>query len=304
MSLRKRLGDAEVVRVVGVGDALGARIADRAGADAIWASGLAISLAHGHPDASILTMSEFLQAARFIDRATELPTICDCDTGFGETPNVLRTILDYEAAGLAGICLEDKVFPKRNSFDSGKHHSLIDANTFASRISVGKEKQATDEFALVARTEALVVGESMAEACRRGLLYGRAGADVVLVHSKAPDANEVLEFARRFRDQDDATPLACVPTTYPGKTAAEFSDAGFSIVIWANQASRAAVTGMERAIEHLLTADSSSELEGTIATVQELFDLSGLSDVDRLEELIELRARTLAVETSLQKSVR
>src|SRR2546429_8649606 len=111
--LRERLEDHSLVSVAGVGDGLTAMVAERSGFDALWASGLAISATHAVPDSSILTMSEFLQAAIVTDRASNLPVIADCDTGFGDVHNTVRMVEEYERAGIAGVCIEDKEFPKR-----------------------------------------------------------------------------------------------------------------------------------------------------------------------------------------------
>lgn len=180
--LRDLLAQDRLARAVGVGDALGAFLATRHGFDLVWASGLSISAAHGVPDASILTMTELLGAARIIERTTPLPLLADCDSGFGGLPNVVHMVEEYERAGMDGVCFEDKTFPKRNSFVPGQE--LIGADEFARKIAAAKRAQSSSDFVIVARTEALIVGLPMDEALRRARLYQDAGADAILIHSK------------------------------------------------------------------------------------------------------------------------
>src|SRR3989440_11747631 len=115
-SLRQRLAHPGVIRVAGAHDALSARVAEEVGFDAVWASSLAISAARGRPDMSLLTMTDYLQAAGHINDVCTAPAIADCDTGFGNALNVAYTVRQPEAAGRAAVCIEDKVVPKRNSF--------------------------------------------------------------------------------------------------------------------------------------------------------------------------------------------
>src|SRR5256714_15508226 len=114
--LRARLSEPEVIRVSGAHDALSALVAEEVGFDAVWASSLTISASRGLPDMSLLTMTDYLQAAAHMNDACGCPVIADCDTGFGNALNVAYMVRQYEAAGVAAVCIEDKVFPKRNSF--------------------------------------------------------------------------------------------------------------------------------------------------------------------------------------------
>ena len=118
-SLKRLLAERAQVVACGAHDALSAKLVEQAGFDAIWASGFGLSAVRAVPDASILTMSETLEATRAMVDATSIPVIADCDTGFGNAINVMRTVVEFEAAGVAAISIEDNVFPKRCSFYAG-----------------------------------------------------------------------------------------------------------------------------------------------------------------------------------------
>ena len=123
--LRQLIDEPGPVLVIGAHDALGGKLGEQAGFHALWASGLEISTSAGVPDANILSMTEFLDAAMEMNHATQIPVICDCDTGFGNSNNVIHLVRRYEAAGLAAICIEDKLFPKVNSFVTGRQELAL-----------------------------------------------------------------------------------------------------------------------------------------------------------------------------------
>jgi phosphoenolpyruvate phosphomutase len=269
-TLRRALDGDRPVRVVGAHDAVTAILAERHGFDGLWASGLGISTAHGIPDTSILTMTELLDAAIVMERASSLPVIADCDTGFGGIDNVVRMVRLYERAGIAAVCIEDKQFPKRNSFLEG--HELADPDEFAARIAAAKETQVDPDFVVIARLESLIAGAGLDDALARASAYADAGADAILVHSKARSPDEVLAFARRWRALE-RTPLVAVPTTYYTVSAGTLAAAGYRVVIYANQALRAAIAAVDSALGSLAEHDSSDHLEERVASIQDVFDL-------------------------------
>jgi phosphoenolpyruvate phosphomutase len=267
--LRDRLARPEVIRVSGAHDALSALVAEEVGFDAVWASSLAISAARGLPDMSLLTMTDYLAAASFINDVCDCPVIADCDTGFGNTVNMAYLVSRYEAAGIAAICVEDKVFPKRNSFVE-TDQKLEDAEVFARKIEIGKRTQRTDDFLVIARTEAAIAGAGVAEALRRCHLYVDAGADAILMHSKSSCPDEVIEF---LADWQGRAPVVVVPTTYYTWQLDDAAKAGVSMVIYANQALRASVSAMKRALHQVVAAGSSGPIEDEIAPMADIFRL-------------------------------
>lgn len=273
--LRNKLQGGRILRAVGAHNGLGARIIERHGFDAVWASGLEISTAHGLPDANILTMTENLEAARTIHDATALPVLCDCDTGYGNASNVKHMVRRYEAAGMAAIVIEDKIFPKVNSFIAGRQ-SLAPVEEFAGRLRAAKETQRNPSFMVFARIEALIAGFGLEEALRRAQAYVAAGADGIVIHSKAATPEEIFAFARRFRDH--RVPLVAIPTTYPQVTAQELEREGFAMVIYANHGLRASIRAMERTLSMIAQKGCSAPIESEIASLKEVFDLQGMQD--------------------------
>lgn len=276
--LQAQLADPRPTRVVGVNDGFSALLGARAGFDSLWASGLGICASHGLPDAGVLGMREFLTAAETMDRATPLPVIADCDTGFGDVNSVRRMVASYQAAGIAGVCIEDKQFPKRNSFRPLQ--KLADPYEFGAMLMAAKGAQRGAGMVLIARVEALVAGASMVDALKRARLYQRCGADAILIHSKADTAEEVLEFAGHWKTESTRVPLLVVPTTYESVTESTLREAGISGVIYANQALRAAQLAMERALQTIRNDGSSRQLKEQLADVDDLFDVIGMADVE------------------------
>ncbi|WP_405977506.1 isocitrate lyase/phosphoenolpyruvate mutase family protein [Streptomyces sp. NBC_00158] len=264
--------DGELSLAAGAHDGLSARLAQRSGFQVLWASGLGISASHAVPDESILTMTEFLAAARVMNDATDLPVLADCDTGFGDARNVARMVEQYERAGIAGVCVEDKVFPKRNSLGDGSQHQET-VEGFAHKIRVAKKAQRTQDFVFVARIETFIAGGSKQDAVERADAYVEAGADAVLIHSKSRDGGEILDFGRSWGRTD--VPLIAVPTTYPEVDAAQLRGAGFSLAVYANQALRASITAMAQSFAHISRHGSTRGLEEEIAGLREVFQLQG-----------------------------
>jgi phosphoenolpyruvate phosphomutase len=270
--LRAMLTRPSPVLAVGAHDGLGAKLVQQAGFDAVWASSFEISASHGLPDASLVTMTEYLAAATAMDTVVDIPVIADCDTGFGGPMNVAYAVQRYERAGIAAMCIEDKHFPKINSFADASQ-DLIPAEDFAVKIKTAKQAQSSEDLVVIARTEALVAGLDLIEALDRAALYAAAGADAVLVHSKSRRPDEVLAFAERWTLD---VPLVAVPTTYNAISADSLSAAGYRIVIYANQGLRAAVRGMQVVLRELSTARTASAVEDRIARMSEVFALQGM----------------------------
>lgn len=283
--LRAGLEGSGVLATVGAHDALSARLVELHGFDAVWVSGFGVStMAHALPDLNLVTMTEALAAAVRIDAATSLPVVADCDNGFGGYGNVVRTVREYERAGIAGICIEDNVFPKRNSLlDGSVKRELLPVDEQASRIAAGKAEQQDDAFAVIARVEALIAGHGVAEACRRADAYVEAGADAILIHSRDKSLGEINGFLERWAGTG-TVPLVAVPTLFPSFTADDLSAKGFRMVIFANQAMRAAITAMEDTLRRLAAHRRADAVDGDIAALDHVFDLVGTRQAIEAEE--------------------
>src|SRR4029077_12910698 len=146
------LGRESIALAAGAHDALSAKLAEQAGFDAIWASGFGISAVQAVPDANILTLTETLEAVRHIVDAVGIPVVADCDNGYGNAINVMRTVGEVERAGAAGVCIEDNEFPKRCSFYVGVRRDLVALEEHARKIEAATSARRDAGFAVVART--------------------------------------------------------------------------------------------------------------------------------------------------------
>ena len=293
--LREGLTSGEPIVTVGAHDAMSAKLIQKHGFDAVWVSGFGVStMAHAVPDLNLVTMTEALDAARKIDHATDLPVVADCDNGYGGYSNVVRTVQSYERAGISGICIEDNLFPKRNSLYAGEsRRELIPTAEQARRIEAGKAAQDGDRFVLIARVEALIAGHGVAEACARADAYVDAGADAILIHSKDKTLQQIEGFLNEWKGLG-SVPLVAVPTLFPTFTAEELSAKGFNMVILANQPMRAAIRAMEETLATMATHRNAASVDGSIAPVNYVFDLVGTRETieaaDQLQPAVKISA--------------
>ena len=275
--LRSLLLSPELAFIMEAHSGLSAKIVEEAAFPAIWASGLSISAMLGLRDNNEASWTQVLDVLEFMADASALPILVDGDTGYGNFNNVRRLVRKLGERGLAGVCLEDKLFPKTNSF-IGERQPLADVAEFCGRIRAGKDARTDEDFCLVARTEALISGHSMEEALLRAEAYHAAGADAILVHSKKAHAGEVTGFMQRW---DQRCPVVIVPTMYYTTPADVFRDAGVSVVIWANHLVRSSISAMRETARSIAASDSLMEVEDRVASVREIFRLTGN---DELEE--------------------
>lgn len=282
IKLRALLKRPGVIKAVGAHDALSARLIERAGFDAIWASGFAISASlKCVPDASFITSSEQLEVERNIAEAVSIPVIADCDTGYGNALNVMRTVNDRERAGVAAICIEDNVYPKRCSFYAGVRRELIPIEEHCGKIKAAKAAQIFPEFVVIARTEALIAGWGQEEALRRAEAYAEAGADAVLIHSKSKAFDELKAVYKAWSGR---VPLVVVPTIFDQTTAAEMEAAGAKIIIYANQPVRAAIRAMRETLELIQRDTRPGAANDRIVTLQEVYDIVGVPQMEEDEK--------------------
>ncbi len=275
--LRSLLETPGAVVAVGAHDALSARLIEAAGFPLVWASSFTVAAAQrAMPDVNLLTMTENLEVARHINDAVTVPVIADCDNGYGNAINVLRTVEEYEKAGIAGISIEDNVFPKRCSLYPGVRRELATIEEHAGKIRAARRARRDPDFVVIARTEALIAGWGMAEALARARAYADAGADMILVHSRAQTADEVLHFMRRW---DRGTPIVAVPTLYPSVRLEELEAAGVKLVIFANQVLRGAVKGMRDALAALARTRHLEAVASHIVPLEEIYELVRVAEL-------------------------
>ena len=274
--LRALLDSPDLSFLMEAHSGLSAKLVEEAGFAGLWASGLSISASLGLRDNNEASWTQVLDVLEFMADATTLPILVDGDTGYGNFNNVRRLVRKLGERGIAGVCIEDKLFPKTNSF-LGERQSLADTAEFCGRIRAGKDAQADDRFSIVARTEALISGHSMDEALRRAEAYHAAGADAILVHSKRKDAAEITGFMARW---DRRCPIVIVPTMYYATPTDTFRQAGVSTVIWANHLVRASISAMRETARAIASAQSLIDVEDRLTSVREIFKLTGNDELE------------------------
>ena len=282
--LGTKIEKKSLLKVGGAFDAMSAKLVETCGFDAIWAGSFAISATHALPDASILTMTEFLNVASNMEEACSIPIIADCDTGFGGPSNVSHMIKKYERAGIAAVCIEDKTFPKQNSFLENSKQELLPEKEFVSKIIAGKEAKENPNFMLISRTEALISGMGMKEAIKRASAYEKAGADAILIHSKRDSSEEVFEFSESW---GGTLPLVVVPTSFPTVKLDELISHKIKMIIYANQTLRATHAVILKVLEQLKNSTSINDISVEMTTMQEIFLLQETYNIKKQEEKIE-----------------
>ena len=282
--LRKDLESKSILKVGGAFDAMSAKLVEINGFDAIWAGSFAISATHALPDASILTMTEFLYSASNMEAACNIPIIADCDTGFGGPSNVSHMVKKYEKSGIAAICIEDKTFPKKNSFLENSKQELLSEKEFVAKIIAAKEAKENPNFMLIARTEALISGMGIKEAIKRANAYEKAGADAILIHSKQNTPDEIFEFSESW---GGTLPLVVVPTSYPTVRLDELISHRIKMIIYANQTLRVTHAIISKLLKQLKNSTSISDISEDMSSMKEIFQLQETYKIKKQEEDIE-----------------
>jgi phosphoenolpyruvate phosphomutase len=279
-NLRRLLNSGDVSFLMEAHDALSAAIAEQSGFEGLWASGLSISSSLGFRDANEASWTQVVEVVERMCDATNIPILVDGDSGFGNFNNARLAALKLYQRGAAGICIEDKGFPKMNSF-VGDRHPLADIPEFCGRIRAIKDTVPSETFVLVARIEALIAGHGQEEALDRAHAYLQAGADAILIHSRKSVPDEILAFAREWRNR---LPLIIVPTKYYKTPAAVYRAAKINTVIWANHAMRASVGAMREVCNRILSEQSIANIEGQVASLDEVFGLMRYDELAAAEE--------------------
>ena len=260
---------------------ISAAIVERAGFKAIWGSGFAMSAQFGVRDSNEASWTQVVDMLEFMSDATSIPILLDGDTGYGNFNNMRRLVSKLEQREIAGVCIEDKQFPKTNSFiDSGKQ-PLADIEEFCGKIKAGKDCQADDDFCIVARVEAFIAGWGLKEALNRAESYRKAGADAILIHSKSHKSDEILTFAKEWENR---SPLAIVPTTYYSTPTDTFRKANISLIIWANHMIRSSTKEMIKNSRKIFKSESVISVEEKISTVEKIFNLQGVDELNEAKE--------------------
>ncbi|HFE37525.1 MAG TPA: phosphoenolpyruvate mutase [Gammaproteobacteria bacterium] len=279
---RNLLTSPELEFICEAHNGLSAKIVEEAGFKGIWGSGLSISAQFGVRDNNEASWTQVVDQLEFMSDATSIPILLDGDTGYGNFNNMRRLVHKLEQRDIAAVCIEDKIFPKTNSFIGGESQELANIDEFCGKIKAGKDAQKDDDFTIVARVEAFIAGWGLKEALRRSEAYHAAGADAILMHSALRKPDEILAFKKEWGDR---CPVIIVPTKYYQTPTDVFREYGISLVIWANHLMRAAITSMQQTARTIYEDENLLSVEDKVATIPEVFRIQGADELADAEKV-------------------
>ncbi len=279
-ALRQLLKKEDVLLVPGCFNALSARLIEQAGFKAIYVSGAAIAGNFlGYPDIGLTTLSEVLENARNIVQVTSLPVVCDVDTGFGNAINMMRTVREFEDAGLAGIQIEDQLMPKKCGHTEGK--LLISKAEMVQKVKAAVDARKDPDFVFVVRTDAIAVN-GLEDALDRALAYEQAGADIVFVEAPRT-VEEMHRICRAIK-----APLLANMVEGGGKTPIlplqELKEMGYKLVIYPVSAHMAAIKAMQEVLAVLKQEGTTVRYASKMVPFQEMFEVVERSKFAALEK--------------------
>lgn len=283
---RQMLQSNELEFIMEAHNGLSAKIAEEAGFKGIWASGLSISSALGVRDNNEASWTQILDVVEYMADATTVPILLDGDTGYGNFNNFRRLVQKLESRDVAAVCIEDKIFPKTNSFIRGEAQPLADIEEFAGKIKAGCDTRKDQDFSIIARVEALIAGWGLEEALKRAEAYRLAGADAILMHSKISKPDEIFAFMNAWGlDRAKKCPVVIVPTKYYATPTEQFRQHNISLVIWANHLMRTSLTAMQKTAKTIYDEQSLMNVEDKVAPLTEVFRLQNDKELAEAEAL-------------------
>ncbi|NWG01719.1 MAG: oxaloacetate decarboxylase [Syntrophaceae bacterium] len=285
---KKLVLDEEILILPGAYDALSAKIIEQASFKAVTLGGYPTSASLlAKPDVSLLTLTEMVNQARYIAESVDIPLFVDGDTGHGNVTNVQRTVRVFENAGVAGLFIEDQVFPKRCGHMEGKQ--VISTGEMIAKIKAAVDARRDDDLMIMARTDSLAV-YGMDEAIERGNRFAEAGADIIFI--EAPSSiDDMRRVCREVKAPMSANMVEGGKT--PILTAKELQEIGYSIVTFPLSTLYAAAWGVRRVMEELAKKGTTTGIMDKMITFSDFNQLVGLEEVRAIErhyykELFEL----------------
>ncbi len=241
--------------------------------DAMWSSSLTDSTAKGKPDIEAVDMTSRMQSVNDIFDVTSLPMIFDADTG-GKVEHFRFTVKSLERLGVSAVVIEDKTGLKKNSlFGNTVQQTQDSIDNFQVKISAGKESQVTDDFMLISRIESLILDAGMQDALDRAAAYIDAGSDIIMIHSRMKEPDEIFEFCKRYHKLQKTVPLKLVPSSFNSVTEDEWVERGVSIVTYANHMLRSSYPAMLKAAESILEHGRSLECANDCMSIKGILEL-------------------------------
>ncbi len=249
-SHRRRFRDLimapEILALPGAWDGLSALLIEQAGFLGVYVTGGGIARSSGVPDIGLITMSEQVARVRMICEAVSVPVLADADTGYGNALNLMRAVQEMEAAGAAGVHIEDQITPKRCGHYEGKE--VVARQEFVQKIEAACAARRHDDFVIIARTDARAV-LGLEEAIQRGQECRQAGADVIFV--EAPQTVEEIQRVAEAIDAPLLLNMVCKGGKTPYVPTDELERMGYNIIIFASDVQRAAIVAMQRLLREL-----------------------------------------------------
>lgn len=279
--LKNLLNSNQLEFIIEAHNGISAKIVEETGFKGIWGSGLSLAAQFGVRYNNEASWTKVLEVLEFMSDATTIPILLDGDTGYGNFNNMQRLVQKLEQRDIAGVCIEDKLFPKTNSFIKGNSQPLANIDEFAGKIKAGKDAQKDSDFVIVARIETFIAGWGLEEALKRAEAYHKAGADAILIHSALNVPDEVLAFKKEL---GNLCPVVIVPTKYYSTPTEVFSEQGFSLVIWANHLLRSSVAAMQKTASNIYKRWNLLSTEDVIVPVKEIFRLQGAEALKEAEK--------------------
>jgi len=277
--LRQLFSQPEIIIAPGAYDALTAKLIEQAGFKVVYVTGAGVSNTQlGKPDVGLICMEEMLSQVRKIVSATTVPVIADADTGYGNAINVMRTVKEFERAGVAAIQLEDQVFPKRCGHFAGK--MVVSKAEMVNKIQAAVEAKEDDDFFIIARTDARAI-YGLEEAIERAKAYIEAGADATFV-----EAPRSIEELRKIPYSINAPQVANMVEggLTPLVTAEELQKMGFKMVIYANCVMRAGVKAIINTLHYLKKHGTTKGILDNLISMDERNRITGLPEIQVLEK--------------------
>lgn len=285
-ALKKVLNSKKTEYFLEAHNGVSAKIVEEAGFPGVWASSLGISAALGVRDNNEASWTQILEMVEFMNDSVDVPILMDGDSGHGNFNNTIRLVKKLEQRGIAGLCIEDKEFPKKNSFIDSESQGLVSREEFVGKIMAAKDTAKDTDFCLIARTESLIVGQPMEEALERCHSYYQAGADAILIHSKSNNVQQIREFVKHW---NNGCPLVIVPTTYYTTPTEEFEEMGISLVLWANHMIRSSIYQMQKIASQIYRHKSIEPINDQIVSIGEVFRLQNMDEYESLEKRYSLK---------------
>lgn len=279
--LKNLLTRKEISFLMEAHNGLSAKIAQEAGFEGIWASGLSISASLGVRDNNEISWSQVVDVLEYMSDATDVPILVDGDTGHGNFNNMRRFVKKLEQRNIAGVCIEDKIFPKTNSFLRDERQPLANIEEFCGKIKAGVDSRSDTDFCILARVEAFISGWGLDEALKRAHAYEKAGADAILIHSKISKPDEIFAFMNNWNSK---CPVVIVPTKYYSTPTKLFEEKGISTVIWANHLMRTSLTAMQNTAKEIYSSQSLINVEDKVAPLSEVFRLQDDKELQEAEK--------------------